>query len=50
MGTDNYSTKIVKNVKKKKMVRKKKEMLLLVLDFGGSATKIIGGLNGAERE
>lgn len=32
------------------MVRKKKETLLLVLDFGGSATKIIGGLTGTERE
>ena len=32
------------------MVRKKKETLLLVLDFGGSATKIIGGLTGAERK
>ena len=32
------------------MVRKKKETLLLVLDFGGSATKIIGGLTGTERK
>lgn len=32
------------------MVTKKKETLLLALDFGGSATKIIGGLTGGERK
>lgn len=32
------------------MVTKKKETLLLALDFGGSVTKIIGGLTGSERE
>lgn len=32
------------------MVTRKKETLLLALDFGGSATKIIGGVSGGVRE
>ena len=32
------------------MVEEKKKKLILTLDFGGSATKIIGGLSGAKRK